>query len=322
MLSRENRNNLDAYGFREGMRNVVYLCGFARYMTKRSGFIQQTRNENHFIPFILKDRDTMPAFAKEEEFIKVMAHVIGAKLPSGHRICVLRAFNIERANVLDLPPERVWNIQPPAGAPVSEFRPKFGKGGIELSGRSNMAHIAGFVGGLLFERKGKIKEDGTPRSNDCLRVLIRQSEKDEEAIPVTIYGSAAAPQAKALKLGQPVYVQFSKIEIDVKKTGNVGSDGIEEVMKYPHLKTTEIIKHADRDLITRVPQWAIQLAMEGQAQGRPAVAEGSVKAAEIVEGGAEQNAAPPDAGEDPGVRPEDMVDLMKAVSSRPEVATT
>lgn len=322
MLSRENRNNLDAYGFREGMRNVVYLCGFARYMTKRSGFIQQTRNENHFIPFILKDRDTMPAVAKEGAFIKVMAHVIGAKLPSGHRICVLRAFNIEKADVLDAPPESVWDIQPPAGAPVSEFRPKFGKGGVELSGRSNMAHIAGFVGGLLFERKGKIKEDGTPRSNDCLRVLIRQSEKDEEAIPVKIYGSAAAPQAKALKLGQPVYVRFSKIEIDVKKTGNVGGDGIEEVMKYPQLKTTEIIKHADRDVITRVPQWAIQLAMEGRAQGRPAVAEGSVKAPDIVEGSPEQTATSTDVGEDTGLQPEDMVDLIKAVSSRPEVATT
>lgn len=323
MLSRENRNNLDAYGFREGMRNVVYVCGFARFMTKRSGFIQQTKNENHFIPFVLKDRDTMPKVAKEGAFVKVMAHVIGAKLPSGHRICVLRAFNIEEADVLDAPPESVWDIQPPPGAPVSDFRPKFGKGGVELSGRSNMVHIAGFVGGLLFERKGKIKDDGTPRSNDCLRVLIRQTDKDEEAIPVKIYGSAAGPQAKVLKLGQPVYVRFSKIEIDVKKTGKVGEDGIEEVMKYPQLKTTEIIKHADRDVITRVPAWAIQLAMEGRAQGRPAVAEGKVKLPEIASGGLEAPAsASQSVEEDAGVGEEQMADLLKAVSSRPVAATT
>jgi hypothetical protein len=323
MLSRENRNNLDAYGFREGMRNVVYLCGFARFMTKRSGYIQQTRNENHFIPFVLKDRDTMPKVAKEGAFVKVMAHVIGAKLPSGHRICVLRTFHIEEADVLDAPPESVWDIQPPQGAPVSDFRPKFGKGGVELSSRSNMVHIAGFVGGLLFERKGKIKEDGTPRSNDCLRVLIRQTEKDEEAIPVKIYGSAAGPQARVLKLGQPVYVRFSKIEIDVKKTGKVGDDGIDEVMKYPQLKTTEIIKHADRDVITRVPNWAIQLAMDGREQGRTSVAEAKVNLPEIVEGSVD---AAPTAGqaseEDVGVGEEQMADLLKAVSGRPVEATT
>ena len=91
------QHNTDEQGYRSSNYAAITEQALPRdnfVWPNFSGFaicvIQQTRNENHFIPFILKDRDTMPAVAKEGAFIKVMAHVIGAKLPSGHRICVLR----------------------------------------------------------------------------------------------------------------------------------------------------------------------------------------------------------------------------------------
>lgn len=265
MLSMEQRQYSDSYQYRGGMLNIAYVSGFARMVSEHGGYIQQTRNVNHWIPFTLDRKDSMPGFVSEMGIIKVIGRVYGVKLPSGHRICVLKALRIERPSILEMPAERAWELSPPPGAPVSDFEPKFGQHGLPLTFRSNDVRVAGFVSGVMLEKAGTPKDTGQVRSNDRLLILLQQTKNGDEAIPIRKYGRYTEANERLIRLGTPLFVNESEIRIDVKSTGEKEEDGvIEKVTKHPFVQTRGQFKIATRAEIQHQPDWAVKLAMEGR----------------------------------------------------------
>ena len=326
MLSMEQRQYSDSYQFRGGMLNIAYVSGYARFVTKNGGFIQQTRNMNHLIPFTLDQKDSMPGFVSEMGIIKVIGRLYGAKLPSGQRICVLRVLRIERPSILEMPAERAWELSPPAGAPTSDFEPKFGQHGLALTRRSNDVRIAGFVSGVMLEKAGTPNAGGEKRGNDRLLILLQQTKNGDEAIPIRKYGRYTEANERMIRLGTPLFVNDSEIRIDVKGTGEMEADGVvEKVTKHPYIQTWGQFKIATRDEIQHQPDWAVKLAMEGrkkggkeqEAQPRPA------KLAEMAIASPEVTASEDATGESDGkeVTEAEAAELMRQLHDRPKSST-
>lgn len=321
MLSMEQRQYSDSYQFRGGMLNIAYVSGYARFVTKNGGFIQQTRNMNQMIPFTLDHKDSMPGFVSEMGIIKVIGRLYGAKLPSGHRICVLKALRIERPSILEMPAERAWELSPPPGAPASDFEPKFGQSGLPLTRRSNDVRIAGFVSGVMLEKAGTPKESGQVRGNDRLLILLQQTKNGDEAIPIRKYGRYTEANERMIRLGTPLFVNDSEIRIDVKPTGEMEEGGvIEKVTKHPYIQTWGQFKIATRDEIQHQPDWAVKLALEGRRKGGKEQEKQATDKAATKEAIATPQVSVSTDVADPesdgtGVGPEELAELMRQVKA-------
>lgn len=300
MLSREQRNHVDMYALRNGMRNIAYISGIARNVTARSGFIQQTRNLNQLIPFELDGSDTMPGWIREGAVIKIIARVNGhvlkrsgepdAKGGGLQREMALKVMKFEVPSVLEMPPEAAWAMSVPKGAPSSDETPEEGKHGLPFSKGSNLVEIAGFVSGVLLRKAGVPGPDGK-RPSGCLLLNIQQTKNPDEAIPVRVYGKLTEAIESKIKLGSPVYIQSGEARIDVKETGVILEGGIAEVTKVLYVKSQGLFI-ATRDHIMQQPQWAIELALAGRAmKGKPPAA-GAATAGEAAERPALQVVAP------------------------------
>jgi hypothetical protein len=264
MLSVEQRHFTDAYQFRGVMRNIAYVSGFARYVSSRGGYIQQTRNENLMIPFMVDKGDSVPGWVQDQGIVKVVARVVGVKLPSGHRVCVLRTLRFETPSILELPPEAAWENSPTPGAPRSEFVPKFGQAGLPFTKRSNEIHLAGFAAGVMLDRAGTPKEGGGERSDDRLLILLQQTKSPDDAIPIRMYGKHTGANGSRIRLGTPLCFRKAEIRIDAKGTGEMEEGSIEKAMKYAYIKSGVQISIATRDDIQIQPDRAVRLAIEGR----------------------------------------------------------
>ena len=272
MLSREQRNHVDTYAFRNGMRNIAYISGIARNVTGRTGFIQQTRNLNQMIPFELDSGDQMPAWVSDGKVVKIVARVTARVVKkkdesdpksAALRETVLRVLKFEMPSVLEMPPEAAWAMSVPKGAPTNDDTPEDGKHGLPFSKGSNEVKIAGFVSGVMYRKAGVPGPDGRMPSG-CLHLLIQQTKNPDEAIPVRVYGKLSEATEGRIKLGSPVFVQQGEARIDVKETGVMLEGGIAEVTKTPYIKSQGLFV-ATRDHIMQQPDWAIALALAGRA---------------------------------------------------------
>jgi hypothetical protein len=308
MLSREQRNHVDMYALRNGMRNIAYISGIARNVSARSGYIQQTRNLNQLIPFELDGTDSMPGWIREGAVIKIIARVTGRLVRRNddsdskggqQREMVLRVMKFEVPSVLEMPPEAAWAMSVPKGAPSNDETPEDGKHGLPFSKGSNLVEIAGFVSGVLLRKAGVPGPDGK-RPSGCLLLNIQQTKNPDEAIPVRVYGKLTEAIESKIKLGSPVYIQSGEARIDVKETGVMLEGDIAEVTKVLYVKSQGLFI-ATRDHIAQQPQWAIDLALAGRAlKGKPPAAAATeaaerpaLKVAALEEGAATAAAATP-----------------------------
>ena len=279
MLSREQRNYTDTYAFKNGMYNIAYVSGQAQGITPRGGYIQQTRNLNHLIPFTLEGSDRMPGWVRDGAVVKIIARVTGRIVAGAsdadpkagvRRECVLRALAFERPSVLEMPPEAAWAMSVPKGAPISNDVPANGMYGLPFSKGSNDVQIAGHVSGIWF-RKGALPGPDGKRPSGCLHVLIQQTPNSDDSIPVRCYGRLSEALERHIKLGSPILIQNGEIRIDIKETGVIGPDGLAVVTKFAYIKS-QGLHVATRDHILEQYDWARALAKLGMAKrDKPAV---------------------------------------------------
>jgi hypothetical protein len=286
MLSKEQRHRMDHISYRNGMRNIVYIAGLARGITAKGGWIQQTRNENHMIPFVVDEGSVVPSWVRDRSVVKVVGRISGAMLPRENeadpagvrqRVAVLRAIHFELPSVLEMPPEEAWTMSIPKRAPASDARPAEGMVGVPNSRNSNRVEVAGFVAGVMLRRSGVPGSDGY-QQNGCIHVLVQQTSDPAEAVPVRIYGRLSAEYEKKIRLGSPVYVPLGEMRVDAKEVGEPDADGIAPVRKVPYVRSSSL-HVATPDQIQSQPAWAEALALEGMGKGQHQAARAGKRAA-------------------------------------------
>jgi hypothetical protein len=266
MLSAEQRLYSNIHQSRNGMRNICWIAGIAREIHSKGGFIQQTKNMNHMIPFKMGPSDVVPNRYGEYSEIKIHGRIRGGRhAVTGERIVEITATAVDAPSVLDLPPQAAWDHSLPKGAPSDTFTPKFGRGGLDFTQAASRAEVAGFVSGFQLKKPGTLNEKGEA-SGGCLTILIQQTENPDDAIPVRLMGSRSVIVATKIKIGSPVYVKDGEIRVRIKETGDpAGEDGIVPVHKYPYIHAS-MLYVASRNEISEQPDWALKLYRLGNGE--------------------------------------------------------
>lgn len=274
MMSIEQQRYRDQYSFKAGLLNICDLVGLVRQVDTRSGvaWLQQSNNMNHNIPIRLRQGDRFPIWFQEGASAKVRARILPG-LEGTERTCVVQPIGFDFPNVIDLPPQRAWEMQIRAGVPTdgvkpTEFGPASQQERFEAGGSSNMVSIAGYLAGMLVEPPGAPRPDGG--RNDGLLVLgIRQTANPDDIIPVRLYGAKVKTVAKALTIGCPLLV-MGRVEVRLKNVGDKDeTTGIIPVQRYPFVRTS-MLRNAQPKIhiIVDTPAWAVELQQQAAMNQR------------------------------------------------------
>ena len=79
MLSQQQRNNPDFYGFRSGMLNIAYIVGHVYAVDAKGGFITQSNNLNHSLRFEIEEGDSIPPWVTGASAVKLVCRLIPKK---------------------------------------------------------------------------------------------------------------------------------------------------------------------------------------------------------------------------------------------------
>lgn len=98
------RSMLHNYNRVNGMANTAWISGYLRGVTpnKRAIFVQQTNNENQFLPILLPDDYKMPEGFKEFSPISTVCHIGGRDYGNGSQMAIAKAIGIFEPNVLEM----------------------------------------------------------------------------------------------------------------------------------------------------------------------------------------------------------------------------
>lgn len=130
---------------------------------------------------------------------------------------------------------------------------------LKLRKAANVVRVAGIVQAffMALDSSGK-------REDDTLMVLLRQSGGEDSCIPVRVYGKAARDFHKAIKRGVPVYfIGRYETRVKVKKSAEIAGE-VDEIITYPYVRANSI-RTATQFEITKVPEWAVDLARQMSA---------------------------------------------------------
>lgn len=307
-LNLASRTMLHTYNRVNGMVNTAWISGYLRGITpnRKIIYIQQTNNENQFLPVLLPDGYKLPDTFKEFSPISAVCHILGRPMGSGQQMAMAKALGVYEPNVLEMqlpsavrnaaygsgmedeveaflrgakgdegsaegkvsvmPPDSSFLHKVPEGAPESKFKPFTGRDD-KLFDASNIVRVAGFVHDLMLERADE--EKGV---NGKLELLIRQQNEPNYAIPIWYYGKLSEAVADRLEVGLPILI-VGKLRIHVRKTGMKDeATGLEIVDKRPyiHCEGPPMVPkiHPKDGAITHLPDWAWELRQQATSVKR------------------------------------------------------
>jgi len=317
MLSMEQRRKTQLYSYRGGMLNISWVAGYARRLTPTGGFIQQTNNLNHMIPFTLADGMIMPTFVKDKTMIKVRGRMHGGATDQGEPIIVLRAFDIEEPNIFDMPSRESWNLSIHPGTPIDKEEPETYGASVEegvaedsfrmprMPSSANISELAGFISGMRVEQPST-KPDGQVNKG-CLIIGIRQTPDPEDILPVRVYGPQVTALRRKLMIGMPIKIR-GQLRVRNKNTGvPAGPDGVLPTHKwlYLHAQLNDFREAKGGVDIKEMPAWVGEMRQayeERRAQrieANQAQAAANRQAAEAAPTQAKPKPAKPAAGPAP-----------------------
>ena len=262
MLSMEQRTRQKTYAFKNGARNLGWVIGFVTNLTPRGGLIMQTRNENHGIPFLFQQHDKVPKLVKEGRLVKFVVRVEGGRdQVTDEPSAVLRVLDVDTPKVIELPPQKVWDLPKPAAAPDGGVAPKAGQVSPKSIDKntSNVVSVAGIVTGMRLRRAGAVQEDGS-QSNACLYLLVQQTADPKDAINVRLYGTKAPQYYSKLLIGREIAIRRGKIRVDAKEVEQDAEEGevaTVKVTKYPYLAADDLYEPDENDIPKR-EEWLKQ----------------------------------------------------------------
>lgn len=294
MMSIEQQRYREQYAFKAGLVNICDLVGMARKVDNRAGvaWMQQGNNMNHMIPIRLRHGDRFPTWFKDGALAKIRARIMPG-LEGTERTCVIQPIGFDFPNVIDLPPQKAWEMQVRDGVPTDGTKPeKFGPSSaqekFETGGSSNSVTLAGYLAGMLVEPPGVARPDGG--RNDGLLVLgIRQTANPDDIIPVRLYGPKVKTVAKNLTIGCPLLV-IGRVEVRLKNTGEKDeATGIIPVSRYPFVRTSTLRNAQPKvHILVDTPAWALELQQannKSTARAQESREDGSTAAANSQVGG-------------------------------------
>lgn len=270
MLSKEQLRYDQLYAYRAGMLNNAWIAGVARFIKKREGYIQQTNNLNHMIPFMLDEGDSMPSWVKDGVPLKINARLHSAR-DGQDTVVILRAIGFEHPSIIDMPPREWFDFQVKQGVPTEQVpiadapdrSMKFE--GFKVADTGNMVRVAGFVSGFVIEPAGSLQSDGST-SNGCVILSLRQTRDPDDVVPIRCYGGKADVLGRRLDIGFPIYVE-GKLRMRVKETGEpAGPDGIIPTRKLLYVHTNILNVANPGSHIQIEPTWAKEMALEHRSK--------------------------------------------------------
>ena len=268
MLTVEQQRYRDQYSFRGGMVNICDIVGVVRDKTDAGFYVQFDNVKAHNIPITLRPRDRFPKWLKNGVNIKVRGRLMAA-IEGTERVLRVEALGWDHPSTVELPPLENFNRMLREGQEANDtervsklYGPSKREDRFRSGGSFNNAEIAGFLVAMVLERPGAPKADGG--RNDGLLILgIRQTNDENDILPVRIYSPRVASIADSLALGVPLYVK-GRVEVRVKAVGEADPEtGVQPIEKYPFIRTN-ILRGAipGEHIKIDTPAWAIDLQKE------------------------------------------------------------
>jgi hypothetical protein len=282
MLSKNTFLKQDAYAFVNGMKNVVYLAGYVRKLSKLGNgdtqfYVQQVNNLNLSLPVIIDRKDKIPQEVQEFAQVKVIGHVFGERNTAGDMIAVVKVLFVDTPNLLEMPGLAAWDTRLPDGVVKDNFSPTDLSANLEPA--ANVVEMAGFVEATFHPIKGEREQ------YDCLVILVRHKNDKDSQIPVRLYGKSAAAYKRRIQIGMPIYVR-GIYRVRVKVLEKAPSGGEDKIEIQPYIHTVDIKIAVQGKHIKTTPQWAIErmkeLVMLAQGDVAKTDAKKAIKAKKIV----------------------------------------
>ena len=266
------------YVFQNGMKNIVFLTGFARIIEDASGnkryYVQQHNDVSRMLPVYPDKKGMVVRSFRDKEPLKVIGRVRGRLVTidgQSHREAYIVPIGITASTILEMPSALSWGTGIPhrktGQAEVDDFQPFDAS---ERDGRlqdaANNVEIAGIVNAI-----SAIRSDEHGGQISGVEIDIRQHEDLASVIPVRMMNSGVASiMLKQLRMGSPVLITGKYRVRDLK---SVSEDG---VVTDSGLRTGYIwcrnIHNARRDVdIKTIPHW-VKTILERYGKSDPALA--------------------------------------------------
>jgi hypothetical protein len=245
------------------MRNICVLSGIARQSVVGHWHIQQTRNENLKIPFEVDARRPAPECGDGAR-LKVIGSLTGMLREAGveefkeqYHVAVFKALKFGLPPPLERPPQECFDIS------AVEM-----PNGLWPNATPALVEIAGYVGGII-RKPGVPWRDGRKMST-YLEVLIRQTERADEAVPVRIYGDAISKDyERRVRLGMRVVTVHAELRLSAKANGAEHIEWMRQADEVLHVRTNGLLVAKREHFKSVEPEWAKQLAAEGSMRNQP-----------------------------------------------------
>lgn len=283
MLSLAARLKADRHQYVGGLKNIAYLVGYVRHVSKTGFLLQMNNSENLMIPIRFSPGGKLPRDFRDREPLKVFARLIGVREAEMRRT-YLAAVRFERPNVLELPNAGAFRgAVHEQSSEDDKFRP-YGSGNTP-SAASNQAIVAGYVAGYSV-REARVTEDGS-QINGRLLIDVQQSGDPDRIIQVRLYGARYAAVAARLRMGMALLF-YGRIRTDLIPTGRKDeTSGKDIVMPYAYMQVEvpEIPTEADilfLDRLEQTPQWVRDMAEAAKARPRRSVVDGGASAPAVA----------------------------------------
>ena len=269
MLSVASRMQADRHQYVHGFKNIAYLVGYARHISKDGFFLQMRNSENLMIPVHFQMGRKMPRGFSDKSPVKVYAR-INTIVDQEKRYTRLEIVRIDRPNVLELPGAAAFMGEVHEQSTEDpNFKP-YGAGNA-ASKACNQVILAGYLAG--YDIRLQDAHEGGRHSNERLVVNLRQSANPAESIPVRIYGQDLGRVARRLRNGMALMF-WGEVNTELVPTGEKNPENGKDIVttqpfikaSYPELANETDILFLNHPDMT--PKWARELA--SGANARPA----------------------------------------------------
>jgi hypothetical protein len=279
-VSLSARLKADRHQYVGGFKNIAYLVGYVRHISKTGFLLQMNNSENLMIPIRFAPGKKLPRDFNDRDPLKVYARMIGIKNGDIRRTFLV-ASRLDRPNVLELPNADAFRAKVHAqSSEDASFKP-YGSGNTP-SNASNQAMLAGYVTGYSV-RESRITEDGS-EINGRLLIDIQQLGDPDRIIQVRLYGSRYAAVAARLRIGMALMFH-GRIRTDVVPTGEKDPQTGKDIVRHmaymqidvPELPTETDILFLDRP--EQTPAWVKSLEEQATSRGKRSTSTAPARAA-------------------------------------------
>lgn len=246
-MSRDHRDRLEDYGFKNGFLNIAFMTGMMRFRTKDGFFIQQTERLGQSPYIYVPSTVTIPARFRDGDWVSARARVIGERDDAGIPRVRLNLIRLDGATAMDISPTEAWSLRPndidAIGAPTpgsfivpkSIIRPSDGERPTLLTKFRASHNDIKLTGLIAAQQQARHPATGEPR-DDAYELLLRVSEKLDETILVKVVKRRALAWMREYKIGSPVHITGA-LRVRVKPVPVDGQPDAERLVQWPYIRT-------------------------------------------------------------------------------------